>query len=68
MGIGKPALVTWSVTKLVDPGSIFSRTSTQSLKIVEEKVLPLHDRYLMHYIDMSKWLDFASSRIRMLKS
>jgi hypothetical protein len=28
--------------KLGDPGSILSRTSTQGLKIIEEKKLPLH--------------------------
>ena len=28
--------------KLGEPGSILGRTSTQSLKIIEEKVLPLH--------------------------
>jgi hypothetical protein len=35
-----------------DPGSILWRISTQGLKIIEERVLPLL------YID-SKWLDFC---------
>jgi hypothetical protein len=40
-----PALVWWPPRlpfKLGDPGSIFARTSTQGLKIIEEEVLPLH--------------------------
>ena len=39
------------VTKLVDPGSILGRTSTQGRKISMRKC------YL--YIDVSKWLDFC---------
>ena len=55
-------VVSWSHErlpfKLRDPGSILSRTSTQGLKITEEKKL--------FYINISKWLGFASSRIRTL--
>ena len=46
-------MVSWSPGlpyKLGDAGSILGRTSTQGLKIIEEKVLL--------YIDISKWLDF----------
>jgi hypothetical protein len=46
-------VVSWSPGlpfKLGDTGSILDRTSTQGLKIIEEKVLL--------YIDISKWLDF----------
>ena len=46
-------MVSWSPGlpyKLGAPGSILGRTSTQGLKIIEEKVLL--------YIDISKWLDF----------
>jgi hypothetical protein len=38
-------VVLWSARlpfKLGDSGSILARTSTQGLKIIEEKVLPLH--------------------------
>ena len=42
----RPAhMVLWSPRlpfKLGDPGSILGRTSTQGLKITEEKELPLH--------------------------
>ena len=38
-------------TPLGEPGSILGRTSTQGLKIIEEKELYL-------FIDISNWLDF----------
>jgi hypothetical protein len=51
---GRLLVQSWSPRlplKLGEPGSIFGRTSTQGLKIIEEKVLYL-------YIDISKCLDF----------